>query len=76
MAQGSPELETSSPNDTWFVLVRLGFEEKDAAEQGKMRFDAQKSFASMNTISNVNYGVWIQMMQANPIEAQNSPEES
>jgi hypothetical protein len=69
-------LETSGPNNAWFALVRLGLEEEDAAEQSEMRPNAQKSFAGMNEIGDVNYGLWIQMMQANPIEVQNSPEES
>jgi hypothetical protein len=30
----------------------------------------------MNKIGDVNYGVWVQMMQANSIEIQNSPKKS
>jgi hypothetical protein len=69
-------LETNTPNNAWFALVWLGFEEEDAAEQGEMRPNAQKSFSGMNKIGDMIYGVWIQMMQANSIEVQNSPEES
>jgi hypothetical protein len=76
LAQGSSELETSSPNNAWFAFVWLGLEEEDAAEQGEMRPNAQKSFAGIDKIGNMHYGVWIQVMQANPVEVQNPPEES
>ncbi len=57
LAQSSRKLETSPPNNTWSTLVRLGLEEEDAAEQGKMRPDVQKSLAGVNKVGNVNYGV-------------------
>lgn len=69
-------METSAPNNAWFALVRLVLEEEDAAEESKMRPNAQKSFASVDEIGNMYNGVWIQVMQANPVEVQNAPEKS
>lgn len=76
LAQGSSELETSSPNNARLVFVWMGLEEEYAAEQGEMRPNAQKSFASVDEIGNMYNGVWIQVMQANPVEVQNAPEKS
>ncbi len=40
-----------------------------------MRPNSQKSLAGMDKVGNMNYGIWVQMMQADSIKFQNPPKE-
>ena len=45
------------------------------SEEFKMGLDAQKSFAQMHEDRNVNKGIWGQMMELEPVVAQESVKE-
>ena len=48
---------------------------KKKAKELKMGLDAQKSFTLMHEDGNMNKGIWGQMMQLDPVVAQESRKE-